>query len=147
MRIGKLARSAGCQVETVRYYEQEQLLPEPPRTAAGYRSYDPQHLEQLRFILHCRSLDMSLADIRVLQGIHAHPEMTCDVVNEMLDKRIEEVRERIATLGELQQQLEALRSTCRTEKAVNECGILKTLVTAATGEECICHGKQDQTDA
>jgi Cd(II)/Pb(II)-responsive transcriptional regulator len=145
MRIGELAQSAGCRVETIRYYEQEQLLPEPPRTASGYRRYTPQHLEQLRFILHCRSLDIPLADIRVLQGVRAHPDMSCDVVNEMLDKRIEEVQERIATLGELKQQLVALRSTCHSERAIDQCEILKTLVTAATGEECICHQTSDKT--
>lgn len=143
MRIGELARTAECRVGTIRYYEQERLLSEPPRTAAGYRSYSRQHLEQLHFILHCRSLDMPLADIWILQRVRAGPDVTCDVVNEMVDKRIEEVQERIASLNELRQQLEALRATCHSKRAVEECGILKTLVTAATGEECACHGVQD----
>ncbi len=140
MRIGELARATGCRVETIRYYERERLLPAPPRTAAGYRCYGRQHLEQLRFILHCRSLDMPLADIRLLQRVRGHPDEACDLVNEMVERRIGEVQMRIAGLHELRRQLEALRATCRSGRVVEECGIIKTLDTAAAGEGCACHG-------
>src|SRR5687768_12664482 len=58
MRIGELARQAGVDVQTVRYYEREGLLEAPARTGSGYRTYGPQHLERLNFVRHCRSLDL-----------------------------------------------------------------------------------------
>jgi DNA-binding transcriptional MerR regulator len=63
MRIGELARRAGVDAQTIRYYEREGLLDAPARTAAGYRAYGPQHLERLNFVRHCRSLDMPLATL------------------------------------------------------------------------------------
>jgi len=57
MKIGELARSAGVDVQTVRYYEREGLLDAPSRTPSGYRAYGSQHQERLSFVRHCRSLD------------------------------------------------------------------------------------------
>jgi DNA-binding transcriptional MerR regulator len=65
MQIGELARSTGVKIETIRYYEREHLLPVPQRTDGNYRLYSPRHVEQLRFIRYCRSLDMSLEEVRI----------------------------------------------------------------------------------
>ena len=66
MRIGELARKAGVDVQTVRFYEREGLLDAPARTGSGYRAYGEEDLERLHFVRHCRSLDMPLAEIRRL---------------------------------------------------------------------------------
>ena len=66
MRIGELATAAQTQSETIRYYEREGLLPEAARTEANYRTYDKSHIQRLAFIRHCRSLDMTLGEIRTL---------------------------------------------------------------------------------
>ena len=60
MRIGELAARAGCDVETLRFYEREGLLAAPAREASGYRRYDDRALDTVRFIRHCRSLDIPL---------------------------------------------------------------------------------------
>ena len=62
MKISQLAAATGVAVETIRYYEQQNLLPPPARLDNGYRAYNDKHVEQLAFIKHCRSLDMSIAD-------------------------------------------------------------------------------------
>ena len=66
MKIGELAQSARCSVETVRYYEKEGLLPAPERGQNNYRIYGTAHVERLRLIRNCRALDMTLEEIRVL---------------------------------------------------------------------------------
>ena len=66
MKIGELASQAGCDVQTVRFYEREGLLAEPEREASGYRRYAEPHLRRLQFIRHCRSLDIPLPEIRQL---------------------------------------------------------------------------------
>ena len=64
MRIGELSRETGVPVETIRYYEKEGLLEPPMRLQNNYRSYGDRHLARLRFIAHCRKLDMGLEEIR-----------------------------------------------------------------------------------
>lgn len=66
IKIGELAKRTGCEVVTIRYYEKEGLLPEPARSDGNFRLYGAAHVERLRFIRHCRSLDMSLSEIRTL---------------------------------------------------------------------------------
>ena len=56
LTIGTLARRAGSNVETVRYYERIGLMPEPPRTAGGHRLYGEEHVRRLYFIRRCREL-------------------------------------------------------------------------------------------
>ena len=81
MRIGELAQRGHCDVETIRFYEQEKLLDTPMREANGYRSYTDTHLLQLKFIRHCRSLDMGLPDVRRLRQFQSNPELVCDDIN------------------------------------------------------------------
>ena len=63
MKIGELAKLTDCPVETIRYYEKENLLPPPARTDGNYRVYTQAHTERLTFIRNCRSLDMTLEEI------------------------------------------------------------------------------------
>jgi len=127
VRIGELAKTTGCQVETIRYYEREALLPEPDRSGGNYRRYGEEHLERLRFIRHCRSLAMSLEEIRLLLQFRDAPEDKCDEVNSLLDEHIGHIADRIAELRALEKQLRALRSLCRSAQAAKDCGILKEL--------------------
>jgi len=66
MKIGELAQRTNTPVETIRYYEREGLLAEPVRSEANYRVYEDAHAQRLSFIRHCRGLDMTLEEIRVL---------------------------------------------------------------------------------
>jgi DNA-binding transcriptional MerR regulator len=81
MKIGELAKTAQTQTETIRYYEREGLLPEAARTDANYRIYDESHVQRLAFIRHCRSLDMTLAEIRTLLDFKDAPAGSCADVN------------------------------------------------------------------
>lgn len=127
MKIGELAKHTGSQVETIRYYEREGLLPAPARSGGNYRLYGAAHLERLQFIRHCRSLDMTLNEIRSLLSFRDVPNESCNPVNTLLDKHIEHVAHRIQDLQALQKQLEALRSLCQSAHATKDCEILQTL--------------------
>jgi len=127
MRIGKLARHAGCKIETIRYYEQAGLLPKPVRTAGNYRLYGRGHAERLRFIRHCRSLDMTLEEIRTLLKFHDAPDVECGEVNALLDEHITHVVNRIGELKVLERQLRRLRKLCASVRSTKDCGILHRL--------------------
>ena len=127
MTIGELARATGCGIETIRYYEHEGLLPKPGRTSGNFRRYVQEHVEQLSFIRHCRSLDMALNEIRILLRIRSAPEKNCGEVNALLEIHIGHVEERIAELRSLEGQLRALREKCSSGRSAKHCGILQGL--------------------
>ena len=127
MRIGELAKKAGCPAETVRYYEKEGLMPSPRRSGANYREYGPEHAERLLFITRCRSLDMSLPEIRALLGAMQNPDADCAPVDALVEEHIEHVAARIAELRQLKQELDAIRAHCAGRQPAKECGILASL--------------------
>lgn len=133
MRIGVLARTAECAVETIRFYEREGLLPAPRRSEGNYRLYRQEHLDRLLFIRRCRSLDMSLDDVRRLVRLLAEPDAECDDADVLLDDHIRQVTERIAALESLKSALVELRASCvcyserNPRHASADCGILRGL--------------------
>ncbi len=135
MKIGELAKTASTQTETIRYYEREGLLPEAPRSEANYRVYDSTHINRLAFIRHCRSLDMSLGEIRALLHFKDAPTENCTEVNGLLDEHIGHVATRIRELKALEKELKALREECTSGQDAASCGILSGLETAAQAEK------------
>lgn len=133
MKIGELAAQAHTQIETIRYYEREGLLAAPFRSESNYRVYSNAHVERLSFIRHCRGLDMTLAEIRVLLKFKDAPTEDCGEVNELLDKHIGHVAERVKELRSLEKQLKALRLACKGTQEAEHCGILNELTAIAIG--------------
>ncbi len=131
MKIGQLARVTGTQVETIRFYEREGLLPAPSRSNGNYRLYGDSHVERLSFIRHCRSLDIALDEIRTLLRFKDAPEANCHEVNEVLDEHIGHVAERIGELRRLERQLRDLRELCTKAQDAAHCGILVKLTQGA----------------
>ncbi|MDP1655846.1 MAG: Cd(II)/Pb(II)-responsive transcriptional regulator [Hylemonella sp.] len=127
MKIGELARATQTQVETIRYYEREGLLPQTARTEGNYRIYNDTHAERLAFIRHCRGLDMTLDEIRTLLRFKDAPSENCGEVNTLLDEHIGHVAQRIRELRALERQLKGLRDQCRVAQDASQCGILKGL--------------------
>lgn len=138
MQIKELARATGVDVETIRYYEKQGLLPAPARRDNGYREYEVAHLERLSFIRHCRALDMPLADVNRLLGFVDEPDAHFGEVDLLVDDQLARVRARLKSMRALEKQLLQLRARC-SGKHEGRCGILDELVSAAHGEACACH--------
>jgi Cd(II)/Pb(II)-responsive transcriptional regulator len=126
-KIGDLARRAQCPAQTIRYYESQGLLPEPTRTGGNYRLYDGVHLERLSFIRNCRSLDMTLDEIRQLLRVRDRPQENCDSAHALLEAHIAHVSARIDDLQRLERQLKTLRRQCSAARQGPNCGILDGL--------------------
>ncbi|MFO1193873.1 MAG: MerR family transcriptional regulator [Rhodoferax sp.] len=142
MRIKELARATGLDVDTIRYYERQGLLPAPARRDNGYRDYAPAHLERLAFIRHCRALEMPLADIRRLLGALDAPATAGQDVDALVQAQLDRVRVRLQSMQALEQQLLLLRKRCNGQHPPDgACGILQELVAAAHGEACACHAE------
>ena len=131
-RIGELSRRFDLPVETIRYYERENLLPKPDRSEGNYRLYTQADHERLEFILNCRTLDMTLQEIRRLLELRDAPERGCSDVNALLDEHIQHVADRLKALKALQSQLKRLRACCEAPRLARDCGILNGLASAPT---------------
>ena len=124
--IGALSRRTGCNIETIRYYERIGLMPEPPRTAGGHRSYGKANERRLGFIRRCRELGFSIEDIRVLLGLVDDGDYTCGEVKSLIDRHLDEVRSKIADLRKLQRALQKIGGACAGGQAP-ECPVIDSL--------------------
>ncbi len=108
MRIGELARQVGVATSAIRFYEESGLLPEPARTPAGYRDYDPEVVDRLAFIRAGQAVGLTLGELRDVLAIRDAGEPPCRHVTELLEKRLAEVDERIRELRRLRRDLASL---------------------------------------
>ena len=127
LKIGELSKLTGCSVQSIRFYEKKQLLSAPSRSDSNYRLYDKKIMEQLSFIKHCRNLDITLAEIKLLLDLKRSPETQCEEVNELIDEHITQIDLRMNELKKLKASLMKLRSKCSKAQTVKNCGILQDL--------------------
>ena len=127
MKIGDVAKTTGCSVQTIRFYERKGLLPLVDRSIGNYRVYDTATIQQLQFVKQCRSLGMSTAEVKTLLDIKSRPEQSCANINTLVAKHLQDVVIRIQELQALKLSLENMASTCDDEKTVRDCGILNYL--------------------
>ncbi len=125
--IGALSTRTRVNIETIRYYEREGLLPHPPRTAAGHRSYREDHLKRLTFIRRSRELGFSIADIRGLLALVDETSYTCGEVKALTLKHAESVRSKIFDLQRMEKMLVEIASGCE-GGTVPDCPIIDTLL-------------------
>lgn len=121
-----LARRTGCNLETIRYYEKIGMIPDPPRTAAGYRVYDEGHASRLRFILRARELGFSLDEVRGLLTLVDRGTQTCAEVKARTEQHLSDVRAKIADLRRIETVLARTAAQCSGDK-VPECAVLEAL--------------------
>ena len=129
MRRGELAQQSGCNIETVRFYEKQGLLPAPPRTAVGHRDYAPEHLKRLTFIRRSRELGFKLDEVRSLLTLVDGSDWTCAEVKAMTLEHLADVRRKIADLQKLAVILTDMAAQCD-GGAVPECPIVDALLEA-----------------
>ena len=137
MHIGELAKIVGVSVPTIRYYEHEGLVEKPARSDSNYRRYGSETVTRLDFIRQCRSLGISLTEIRRLLRLKEAPDANCGEVDVLLDEHISNVREQRRNLAKLERDLKALRADCHPSGQVRGCGILRdsALVAQSKGSQ------------
>ena len=110
--IGKAAALSGVTPANIRFYEKSGLLQAGERSSNTYRSYSDRDVHQLRFIRLCRTMDMSLEEVRTLLNLDLRKKADCSVANATLAAHIIHVGERLTELRALQKDLESLRGRC-----------------------------------
>lgn len=133
VKIGELAKAAGCQTVTIRFYERKGLLGSAARTESNYRVYGEQDLERLVFIRNCRTLGLTLKEITRLVAIQDDPALHCDDVNACLDEHLAGVHRQMQALRLLEAQMKRLRMSCVSPGASSNCGVLAALTNESLG--------------
>ncbi len=127
MTIGVVAKRAHVNVETVRYYERRGLIPEPRRTASGYRQYGEPTVARIRFIKRTQELGFSLKEIAELLALRVRHAAACGPVERKTRAKIELVDQKIRELEGMKTALERVIAACEAKEPTGECPLLEEL--------------------
>lgn len=153
LSIGELAKRTGSKVQTIRYYEQVGLMPQPGRTAGNQRFYGKTHVDRLAFIRHSRELGFPLGAIRELLNLSDDPNRSCDQADQIARAHLREVKTRIASLTALKSELERMVRQCGHDR-IADCRVIEVLAdhakcatndhrARATAAMAVGHGPRD----
>jgi MerR family transcriptional regulator, mercuric resistance operon regulatory protein len=126
LTIGKLSRLTGVHIETIRYYERVKILPKPPRTVGGRRTYDATHLRMLGFVRRSRELGFSHDGIRALMRLGGPEKAPCHQVRGIASDHLTNIRKKITDLRKLERLLAKTIARC-TGTTAPECPVLDIL--------------------
>jgi len=127
LTIGRLAKQAGVNLETVRYYERRGLLPKPPRSASGYRLFPSDAARRLRFIRRAQELGFSLKEIRELLSLRVLRNTTSRDIRARAEAKIADIEAKICSLGSMKKILRKLTGVCNGCAPLAKCPILESL--------------------
>lgn len=126
MTRGGLAKRTGCNAETIRYYEKIGLMPEPLRSASGYRQYDETHEQRLRFVMRGRELGFAIEDLKSLLNLVDRKAVSCGEVEKLAKVHIRSVRQKIDDLKRMEGVLSDTVRSC-SGKDVPDCPLIDSL--------------------
>ncbi len=127
LTIGKLAKRSRVNLETIRYYEQQGLLPKPPRFQSGYRAFPVESVGRIRFIKQAQELGFSLKEIKELLALQINPHSTGADVLKRTKAKIADIEAKLKTLNAMKKALMRLTDSCNGNGSVSECPILESL--------------------
>lgn len=123
---GMLSKKTGVNIETIRYYEKVNLMPEPGRSSSGYRVYEDSQLKRLSFIKRCRELGFALREIRALLKLVDGGNYTCAEIRDHTTTHLKDVEDKIRDLRKMRRTLKFMVSECE-GGSVPECPIVDAL--------------------
>lgn len=135
MTRGQLARLCGVGPETIRFYERRGLLPEVPRSSAGYRRFGTDAVNRLVFIRRSKSLGFSLPEIHELLSLHDNPGEERARVKVITESKLAEIEGKIADLERMQSVLSELARQCSGRGPVRGCPIIDALAGGGATEK------------
>ena len=126
MQIGRVAEHSGVPAKTIRYYEEIGLISKPNRTPSGYREYDNQDIEVLRFVSRARGLGFSIKDVKNLLALYNDRGRASADVKKIALEHVDEIERKIAELDSIRRTLLHLADKCHGDEWP-ECPILQEL--------------------
>lgn len=133
LTIGHAARLSGVGVETIRFYERQKLIEQPPKPQSGFRLYPLETVRKVRFIRRAKEIGFTLREIRELLGFYFDTQISCEEVQERAKIKIADMDNRIADIQKMKSALQLLVDECGRQDG--ECPILETLAEDPGGSD------------
>jgi MerR family mercuric resistance operon transcriptional regulator len=127
LRIGEVARRAGVNIQTLRYYERRGLMKKPDRTPSGYRQYSPEAVRLIRFVKRAQELGFTLVEVEELLRLREDQRASCAQVRSAARAKVEDIDRKIKSLGRMKRALGVLIASCTSEGSTRRCPILEAL--------------------
>ncbi|MBI3291429.1 MAG: heavy metal-responsive transcriptional regulator [Elusimicrobia bacterium] len=127
LTIGKVAKQAGVNIQTIRYYERTGLLSPSARRESGYRLYAPEAVQKLRFIKNAQALGFTLKEISDLLRLRVSHPVRCGAVKTKAEVKLRDVEAKVQSLQAIKRTLQDLVSTCQRRATTDQCPILNSL--------------------
>ena len=145
LTIGALAKAAGVNIETVRYYQRRGLLAEPSRALGGIRRYGPAEIERLRFIKRAQAVGFTLAEIQILLQLRAN--VCCSATRELAVAKVQMIEHRCEELLQLKAELTRWIADCDANAVDLTCPVIEHLDAGAPtrmteGRQCTASGRR-----
>ncbi|CAM2070278.1 Heavy metal-responsive transcriptional regulator [Sulfidibacter corallicola] len=134
MTIGRLAAQADISIETIRFYESQELLIPDERTDAGYRLYHRNAVERITFIKSAQNLGFALREIKDLLFLRTDDHATRADVRRHIEEKMAVVRRKIEALERIQESLETLLGSCEGQGSASTCPILEAFANSVDPE-------------
>lgn len=127
LRTGQVAKAAGVNSETLRYYERRGILARPARQKSGYRQYPQDTVRIVRFIKRAQQLGFTLNEIEELLALRADDSSNCDEVRVAALTKLDEIEVKLTQLSAMKDALTTLVASCLDGASSRECPILEAL--------------------
>lgn len=127
LKIGEVAERGAVNLQTIRYYEREGLLPAPPRRASGYRMFPESTVRRIRFIKRAQELGFTLAEIRELLALRVEKGRKSSEVRALAEAKIADIETKIHSLSAMKNALTGLTAQCSGCGPASECPILESI--------------------
>ena len=127
LTIGQVAKRSGIGIETVRFYEREGLIEDPPRSGSGYRLYPEEAITRIQFTRRAKELGFSLKEIKELLSLSVSPGTTCKDIKNRAQAKLTDIEDKVRTLQRMKKVLAKVTAACSEEGPVSNCPILEAM--------------------
>jgi DNA-binding transcriptional MerR regulator len=127
MRSSQVAAAAGVNVQTLRYYERRGLLPEPERLESGYRAWDIEAVQVVRFVKRAQQLGFTLEEIETLLELASGGPDACDAARQLAGEKIAELDQKLVALSAMRASLVRLVESCARPREQRDCPLLRAV--------------------
>ena len=127
LTVGQLAKRSRVNLETIRYYEKQGLLPKPPRLQSGYRAFPIESVKHIRFIKQAQELGFSLKEVKELLALRINPNSTGADVRKRAEAKLADIESKMKTLKTIKKELTELMASCNGKSSIENCPIMKSL--------------------
>ena len=127
LTTSELAKQGGVNLESIRFYERQRLLPKAPRTASGYRMFSADDVRRVRFIKRAQELGFSLREIKELLALRFEPDTSCADMRRRAETKLSDIDQKISDLKRMRKTLARLATACPGRGNLDGCPILESL--------------------